>query len=145
MRRGFSLLELMVSVAIVGVLAAIAVPNFRELQHVAKRAEVPSNVNGIHHSELLYDAAFDEFLSAGSNPPGSPGKDGRAWDFGVSGWRDLGWSPEGDVRGVYEVVATGAAFEVVGACDVDGDGVRATYTAVRERNATLTAGDERVY
>ena len=49
--KGFTLIELMIVVAIIGILAAIAIPNFLRYQLRAKFSELKSNVGAIQKSE----------------------------------------------------------------------------------------------
>jgi type IV pilus assembly protein PilA len=133
---GFTIIEVMILLAILGILAAIAVPNFIEMQYRSKRAEVPANLDDIKIALLAYESAFGH-LSSEENPQpdDSPGKNFRGWRAG-SGFDALGWQPDGDVRGAYTITtATPGDFTIRGVCDVDGDGVRAVYTASRSVNA----------
>lgn len=137
---------MMAVVVVVGLVAAITIPNFVVMQAKSKRAEVPSNVAAIKMAELAYDAAFDGFIPAGSEAEAraSIGKSQRAWEGGV-GWEALAWEPDGPIRGGYWVTVSGGDFTVHGICDVDGDGVFAEYTATRTLNATLVRGSEDTY
>ena len=129
-QRGFSVIEFMILVALLCIVAAIGVPNFIEMQYRAQRAEVPSNIEGIHLAALAYRAANGEVVAEIlPRPDATPDNRARPWKLG-SKFDELGWQPEGDVRGSYTLETTpSGTFVVKGICDVDANGAQAKFTA----------------
>src|SRR5690606_13200347 len=75
--HGFSLVELMVVVAIIGLLAAIAVPQFEKFQAKARQSEAKSQLSALFSAEQAF---FVEWNGYGSS------------------FNAIGYAPVGDVR-----------------------------------------------
>jgi type II secretory pathway pseudopilin PulG len=120
----------MIVVSIVSILAAIAVPEFQEMQLKAKRSEVPVNVDGITTAHLAYEAANDRYLFQTSwVPNGTFTKKTRPW-ITTSTYQAIGYRPEGAVRGGYYSPAWGTnGVDTVGRCDVDNDNINTLFRA----------------
>ncbi|HJT19326.1 MAG TPA: prepilin-type N-terminal cleavage/methylation domain-containing protein [Nitrospira sp.] len=53
-QKGFTLIELMIVVAIIGILAAIAIPNFLRYQAKSRQSEARTNLGAVFVSETAY-------------------------------------------------------------------------------------------
>jgi type IV pilus assembly protein PilA len=53
-RRGFTLIELMVVVAIIGILASIAIPNFNKFQARSKQSEARANLKAVFTAQRAF-------------------------------------------------------------------------------------------
>lgn len=64
---GFSLIELMVVVAIIGILAAIAVPQYEKFTAKAKQSEAKSNLSAMYSAESAFYAEWQTYITSFPN------------------------------------------------------------------------------
>jgi type IV pilus assembly protein PilA len=83
--KGFTLIELMIVVAIIGVLAAIAIPNFLNYQCKAKQSEAKSGLGTIRTAQEAYFAEHDTYsYEAGDIGFATKGKARYTFTVGVN-------------------------------------------------------------
>ena len=75
--KGFTLIELMIVVAIIGILAAIAIPNFIKFQARSKQSEAKSNLKGVFTAQKSWFQEKDSYSTAVGHIGFSPERGNR--------------------------------------------------------------------
>jgi type IV pilus assembly protein PilA len=119
--EGFTLIELMIVVAIIGILAAIAIPNFLRYQAKTKQSEAKTNLGSIFTSQVTYFGEEDTYAGTVGN---------------------LGWAPEGTTRYAYSVT-TGSVTQFTGEArgQIDTDTQLDVWTIDSTRTLSNTSND----
>ena len=89
MRKGFTLIELMIVVAIIGILAAIAIPNFMKFQSRSKQSEAKSNLKAMFTAEKAYYQEVDTYSPLVNQIGFTPERGNRyTYSLGGSVWQN---------------------------------------------------------
>lgn len=159
--RGFSLVELMIVVAIIAILAAIAIPAFMKFAMKSKTSEATANISAIRTCQESHRAENDVYAVCVLSPRDIPDSEPFVWDdkgldpvaptLGTPGtpgtnFNNIGFAPDGDVRYTYAVTVPSAnVFVVVATGDLDDDGELAIFTTTKGDpgypKAVKTGGD----
>ena len=85
LQRGFTLIELMIAVAIVGILVAIAIPSFTKFQARSKQSEAKANLKAVFVSEKGFMQEKEKYSSLVGQLGFSPERNNRYAYYLASG------------------------------------------------------------
>jgi len=130
-QEGFTLIELMIVVAIIGILAAVAIPNFIKFQLRSKASEGKINLASMRTAEESYFAEVGSYVAVSLTPTSAPNQMKKFWGVACSipplssgpGVCFIGWEPEGDIYYQYGVNIGNPAtnFWAAAQSDIDAD------------------------
>jgi prepilin-type N-terminal cleavage/methylation domain-containing protein len=123
--RGFTVIELAITFAIIAILASVAIPVFMRHKANAKTAEVKSNLASLRIAEEAYFAESGIYYAADAEPPLVPGATQVDFDIVHSDFAGLGWVPEGRVYFSYAIAVSDddVGYTADAGADMDMDGV----------------------
>ena len=118
---GFTLIELMFVVGIIGILTTLAVPSYTQHLYRARGAEAAINTAAIAYLEQVRVLEAGDTIACEAQPTTVP-TSGVAFVPSAT-WRDLGFAAPGQVWFQYEVERPGPRrFVVKARADLDKDG-----------------------
>ena len=125
-KKAFTLVEMMVVVAITALIAAIAIPNYRKYSAVSRQAEAKSALAVIYNLERTYSAEIGSFGACLREMSYNPDNSKALRYYSTGFWPSAGVSAQNDCGPKHDQSCLSYQFDYSGvattACAADGGG-----------------------
>lgn len=146
-QRGFTLVELMIVVVILGILSAVAIPAFTRYVKRSKTAEAGAGIGSMYRLQLAYyentqeRSAATSFATCSALPTAAPTASkypaNVAMWMASSEWNTLGFVIDRPHYYQYSTEGTNTTMVVRAVGDIDGDNTLSTFS----RSAVMNSGE----
>ncbi len=129
--KGFTLIELMIVVVIIGILAALAIPRFMRSTTKAKQSEAKQLLKQVYTMQRAYRQEFDSYCLNGATASAAA----------PNAFAQIGVEVMSTARYTYVMTAAANTFSCVATANLDDDATNDVWTIDQTGNLVCTSND----
>ncbi len=129
--KGFTLIELMIVVVIIGILAALAIPRFMRSTTKAKQSEAKQLLKQVYTMQRAYRQEFDSYCLNGATASAAA----------PNAFAQIGVEIMSTARYTYVMTAAANTFQCVATANLDDDATNDVWQIDQTGNLQCTSND----